>query len=271
MVTNLHAPAALGALGDPTRRAIFERLGERPLAVVDLAALVPVSRPAVSQHLKVLREAGLVRGVQQPGNRRVYSLDPHGIAGLRDYLDRFWNTALHSFKTRVRTARRGGPMTGTTAVTTSIVVEAPADQAFTVFTDDIGSWWPAEHHILAAPLATMVFEPRVGGHVDHVGTDGSQCHWARALAYEPPTRVVFSWDISLQWQIETDPARTSEVEVRFVPEGQHRTRVELEHRHIDRHGDGWEGMRDAVGSPEGWGVGLQRFSRRLEQSPVGEA
>lgn len=91
---------ALSALGDPTRRAIFEHLGERPLAVVDLAALVPVSRPAVSQHLKVLKGAGLVRD-EQVGTRRVYSLDPDGIAVLRDYLDRFWNTALHSFKKRV--------------------------------------------------------------------------------------------------------------------------------------------------------------------------
>jgi DNA-binding transcriptional ArsR family regulator len=91
---------ALSALGDPTRRTIFERLGEQPSAVVDLAALVPVSRPAVSQHLKVLKEAGLVRDVQV-GTRRIYSLDPDGIAALRDYLDRFWNTALHSFKKRV--------------------------------------------------------------------------------------------------------------------------------------------------------------------------
>ncbi len=91
---------ALSALGDPTRRAIFEHLGPRPLAVVDLAALVPVSRPAVSQHLKVLKGAGLVRD-EQVGTRRVYSLDPDGIAVLRDYLDRFWNTALHSFKKRV--------------------------------------------------------------------------------------------------------------------------------------------------------------------------
>jgi len=91
---------ALSALGDPTRRAIFEHLGEEPSAVVDLAALVPVSRPAVSQHLKVLKEAGLVRDVQV-GTRRIYSLDPDGIARLRDYLDRFWNTALHSFKKRV--------------------------------------------------------------------------------------------------------------------------------------------------------------------------
>ena len=90
----------LDALGDPTRRAIFEQLAERPSAVVDLADRLPVSRPAVSQHLKMLREAGLVRDVQV-GTRRVYSLDPDGLAGLRDYLERFWRTALHSFKTRV--------------------------------------------------------------------------------------------------------------------------------------------------------------------------
>jgi len=91
---------ALGTLGDPTRRAIFEQLGERPSAVVDLAARLPVSRPAVSQHLKVLKDAGLVHHAQV-GTRRIYSLDPAGIAGLRDYLDRFWSTALHSFKARV--------------------------------------------------------------------------------------------------------------------------------------------------------------------------
>jgi DNA-binding transcriptional ArsR family regulator len=94
------APHVLDALGDPTRRAIFEQLGERPSAVVDLAERLPVSRPAVSQHLKVLKDAGLVRDVQM-GTRRVYSLDPDGLEGLRDYLERFWRTALHSFKHRI--------------------------------------------------------------------------------------------------------------------------------------------------------------------------
>jgi uncharacterized protein YndB with AHSA1/START domain len=83
------------------------------------------------------------------------------------------------------------------------------------------------------------------------------------LAYEPPHRIVISWDINLQWQVETDHERTSEVEVRFVAASPHRTRVELEHRNLERHGDGWEGMRDAVGSPEGWPVGLQAFARRM--------
>ena len=91
---------ALGALGDPTRRRIFERLGARPSAVVELSADLPVSRPAVSQHLKVLKEAGLVRDMPV-GTRRVYSIDPEGIAGLRDYLERFWDTAMQSFKARV--------------------------------------------------------------------------------------------------------------------------------------------------------------------------
>ena len=159
--------------------------------------------------------------------------------------------------------------TETSAVSTSIVVDAPPDRAFAVFTDDMGSWWPKEHHVIQAPLSHMVFEPDEGGHVYDVGTDGSECRWARVLAYEPPNRIVFSWDVSLQWQIETDPAKTSEVEVRFVPEGAGRTRVELEHRHIDRHGEGWEGMRDAVGSPDGWGTGLRNYAHLLQEERVG--
>jgi len=151
-----------------------------------------------------------------------------------------------------------------TSVHSSIVVDAPLERAFSVFTEDIGSWWPPEHHILQAELARMVFEPREGGHIYDRGVDGSECHWGRVLSYEPPTRVVFSWDISLQWTLEPDPQRTSEVEVRFVADGPTRTRIELEHRGIDRHGEGWEQMRDAVGSPDGWGVGLGRFAERVK-------
>jgi uncharacterized protein YndB with AHSA1/START domain len=152
-------------------------------------------------------------------------------------------------------------MPGTdTSVRESIVVDAPIDRAFSVFTEGIASWWPPEHHILQAELAEMVFEPHVGGHVYDRGIDGSECRWARVLAYEAPNRVVFSWDINMQWQIETDTAKTSEIEVRFTPDGPARTRVDLEHRNLDRHGDGWEGMRSAVGSPEGWRIGLQRFA-----------
>lgn len=155
--------------------------------------------------------------------------------------------------------------TANTTVATSIVVDAPPERAFTIFTAGIGSWWPPGHHLLQGELAEMVFEPRQGGHVYDRGVDGSECHWARVLVYEPPNRVVISWDINLAWQIETDPEKASEIEVRFVAEGSGRTRVELEHRHLDRHGDGWEQMRDAVGSPDGWAVGLGRFAEFVSQ------
>jgi uncharacterized protein YndB with AHSA1/START domain len=150
-----------------------------------------------------------------------------------------------------------------TSVRTQTVVEAPIERAFAVFTEGIGSWWDPNHHILQAELEEMVFEPFVGGNVYDRGVDGSECRWARVLAYEPPHRVLFSWDINMSWQLETDPDKTSEIEVRFMAEGPDRTLVELEHRHLDRHGEGWEGMRDAVGSPNGWN--LEHFAEVAAQ------
>jgi len=98
----------LAALGDPTRRSIFERLAERPSAVGDLARDMPVSRPAVSQHLKVLKDAGLVTD-QAEGNRRIYQLDPDGIGALRAYLDQFWSSALAAYKQAVEQPTKEGP------------------------------------------------------------------------------------------------------------------------------------------------------------------
>ena len=147
-----------------------------------------------------------------------------------------------------------------TAARTSVVVEAPRERAFRVFTAELGSWWPEGHHILEGELAETVFEPHVGGAILDRGVDGGECRWATVLAYEPPERVVFSWNINPQWTLETDLRRASEVEVRFTAETPERTRVELEHRHIDRHGDGWEGMQAAVGAPDGWTSVLQRFA-----------
>jgi uncharacterized protein YndB with AHSA1/START domain len=159
--------------------------------------------------------------------------------------------------------------TQTDAVRTAVVVDVPADRAFSVFTDGIGTWWSPDHHILRGELAEMVFEPRVGGNIYDRGVDGTECRWSRVLAYEPPHRVVFSWDISLAWELETDPDKTSEIEIRFVAESPQRTRVELEHRHLARHGDGWEQMRDAVGSPDGWGQGLAAFAARIAEGTDG--
>jgi uncharacterized protein YndB with AHSA1/START domain len=147
-----------------------------------------------------------------------------------------------------------------TAIRTEIVVEAPIEHAFRVFTEDFGRFKPPEHNLLGVEITDTIFEPRAGGRLYDRGVDGSECQWARVLVYEPPDRVVFSWDISPQWQIESDPGKTSEVEVRFIAETPDRTRVELEHRHLDRHGDGWAAARDAVEGPDGWPLYLQRYA-----------
>ncbi len=156
-------------------------------------------------------------------------------------------------------------MTPTTdsVVRKAIVVQAPVQRAFSVFTERFGDFKPPEHNLLGAPIVETTFEPRVGGHIVDRAEDGSECRWARVLAFEPPDRVVFSWDIGPTWQIEPDPAKTSEVEVRFVAEGAGRTRVELEHRHIDRHGPGWDSVRGGVDSDGGWPLYLSRYAALL--------
>jgi uncharacterized protein YndB with AHSA1/START domain len=147
-----------------------------------------------------------------------------------------------------------------TTVRTEIVVEAPTDRAFRLFTDRFDRIKPREHNMLGVDIAESVFEPRVGGRVYDRGVDGSECQWGRVLAYEPPDRLMFSWDINPRWQIEGDLAKTSEVEVRFIAEGPERTRVALEHRNLDRHGDGWEGTRAGVAGDQGWPLYLERFA-----------
>jgi uncharacterized protein YndB with AHSA1/START domain len=147
-----------------------------------------------------------------------------------------------------------------TSIRREIVVEAPIERAFRVFTEDFDRVKPREHNMLAVEISETVFEPRAGGRIFDRGVDGSEFQWARVLAYEPPNRVVFSWDLNPQWQIESDLEKASEVEVRFVAETPERTRVELEHRDLDRHGEGWEGARDAVGGDGGWPLYLQRFA-----------
>ena len=153
--------------------------------------------------------------------------------------------------------------TETTTVTKEVVVDAPIDEAFRVFTERFGDFKPREHNLLAAPITETIFEPHVGGHIIDRAEDGSECRWARILAYEPPTRVVFSWDIGPTWQVEKDPDNTSEVEVRFSADGPDRTRLRLEHRHLDRHGPGWEGVRSGVDSEGGWPLYLERYAALL--------
>ena len=165
-------------------------------------------------------------------------------------------------------------MTETTETTTDTSSRAtthvplPPDEAFRLFTEGMDTWWDPTHHIIEAPLDRMVFEPFVGGHIYDVGTDGSECRWSRVLELEPPRLLVFSWDINLQWQVETDPSKCSEVAITFTPEDDG-TRVDLEHRHLDRHGEGWTDMRDAISG--GWqSHGLDRFAAAASGRPFSE-
>jgi uncharacterized protein YndB with AHSA1/START domain len=147
-----------------------------------------------------------------------------------------------------------------------VVVAANAEKAFSVFTERLGDFKPPEHNLLAAPIAETVFEPWVGGHIYDRAIDGTQCHWARVLVYEPPRRVVFSWDIGPTWRLENDPENASEVEVTFIEETATRTRVELEHRNIDRHGPGWESVAEGVGHDQGWPLYLARYAALFAES-----
>jgi len=145
-----------------------------------------------------------------------------------------------------------------------LVVNLGIERAFALFIDRFDAIKPREHNLLAVPIAHSVFEPRVGGHIYDVGVDGSQCRWSRVLGYEPPHRLVFSWDIGPTWQLETDLDKTSEVEVRFIAESDSRTRVELEHRNLERHGDGWRSVADGIGGDAGWRLYLRRYSEIAE-------
>jgi uncharacterized protein YndB with AHSA1/START domain len=150
--------------------------------------------------------------------------------------------------------------TQSTTVSRSVLVDAPLERAFHVFVEQFDQIKPREHNLLGVDIAETVFEPRAGGHLYDRGVDGSECRWARVLAYEPPHRIVISWGISPQWQLETDRDSASEVEIRFIAEAAERTRVQLEHRNLDRHGQGWQALRDGIGGEEGWPLYLQRYA-----------
>ena len=157
-------------------------------------------------------------------------------------------------------------MTQTAAtVRRHVVVDTPVDRAFFLFTERFGDFKPPEHNLLGAPIAETVFERRVGGHIADRAVDGTECQWARILVYEPPFRVVFSWDISPEWSIVTNPEMTSEVEVRFLAETPQRTRVELEHRYLERHGPDWEAVAEGVDGDEGWPLYLARYAALATQ------
>jgi uncharacterized protein YndB with AHSA1/START domain len=154
-----------------------------------------------------------------------------------------------------------------TIIRRDVTVNASQQRAFDAFTKQFGEFKPKEHNLMASPIVTTTFEPKVGGHIYDKAEDGSVCRWARVLAYDPPERVVFSWDISPYWQLVADEANASEVEVRFIAEGPDKTRVELEHRNIDRHGPGWEGVRDGIANEGGWPTYLALYADLVHGKP----
>ena len=145
----------------------------------------------------------------------------------------------------------------------SVRVGAQPQRAFKIFTDGMGRWWPKSHHIGAADLDALVIEPKAGGRWYERGVDGSECDVGRVLVWEPPARLVLAWQLTADFKF--DAGLITEVEVRFIAEGANATRVELEHRNLERYGERAGGFRTTIDSPEGWSGLLQLFKQTAEQ------
>jgi DNA-binding transcriptional ArsR family regulator/uncharacterized protein YndB with AHSA1/START domain len=261
--------AAFDAFGDPTRRAIIGRLAFGPSPVGQIAAALPVGRPAVSMHLRVLKNAGLVDD-RPAGTQRLYQLNPAALMALRDYLDWHWTHALAAFKSAVEQPPQGGneAVAPELSVVKFIVVDVPRVEAFAFFLEQ-ERWWPVATHHLAEPAGeTVVLEPFVGGRWFERTRDGTECDWGRVLVWEPPQRLVLTWQISPGWVFEPDPLKASEIEVRFVAESSQRTRIELEHRHLERYSNNAERMRSILDAPGGAASVLTAFAAAIDGAPV---
>jgi uncharacterized protein YndB with AHSA1/START domain len=145
----------------------------------------------------------------------------------------------------------------------TITVRASVERAFSIFTDGFDTWWPRSHHIGTQPMATAIIEGRPDGRLYSRQIDGSECDWGRVTVWEPPRRLVLAWQITHEWRYEPDLSKASEVEILFTPLGDGSTRVDLEHRHFERHGAGAAAIRTAVDAPNGWTGLLQLFAVKL--------
>jgi DNA-binding transcriptional ArsR family regulator/uncharacterized protein YndB with AHSA1/START domain len=240
------AAPALAALADRTRRAILNHLRERELAVGEIALRLPVTRPAVSQHLAVLRAAGLVEE-RNEGTRHLFRLHPRGLEALRSYVedlrddtrDRHAVTWLSE-----RRERRDIPSRDIAAVVKTAVVPLAADRAFDLFFEGMGTWWPLDSHSVFESSAVGVdADTRVGGRIVERAHDGRTAEWGEFTAWDPPRCAVFTWHPG------HEAASATEIEVRFTAEGE-LTRVDLEHR-------GWSALGDRAqttraGYDTGW-------------------
>jgi DNA-binding transcriptional ArsR family regulator len=249
------------ALSNPTCRQIMEMLRAGPRSVNRLGASVSVTQPAVSQHLKVLRDALLVQ-VRREGNQRIYSLNPKGLQALRQYVEAFWDEALVAYQQTadlnakevwmVERIEAGGKLE---PVRKSIKVKLAIEDAFTLFTDGITSWWPLETHSVGEEKTNKcVFEGKEGGRIYEVQADGTEAEWGRVKTWDPPEKVIFTWHPDRQ------EATAQDVEVTFTAttEG---TELQLVHRDWELLGDRGADMREGYDS--GWDIVLGHYIDRV--------
>jgi uncharacterized protein YndB with AHSA1/START domain len=147
------------------------------------------------------------------------------------------------------------------AVRREIVVDVPPDRAFALFTAEMTSWWPADHHIGSAPIAEIVVEPRAGGRWFTRHEDGTETSTGVVVAWEPPARFVVTWQIGADWTFHTDLVTT--IEVRFEPVGEGRTRVRLEHRDLDAFGADTARMKETFEDPGAWSATLTAYASAI--------
>lgn len=150
-------------------------------------------------------------------------------------------------------------------ITGAVTLAVPVERAFEVFAGSVDSWWPHQYHIGAAEVAEIVLEPAVGGRWYERGVDGTECDWGRVLVWEPPTRLVFTWQINGSWQFDPDPAHASEIEARFTANGPGESVVEVEHRHFDRLVGG-QAIHGAINGGGGWAQLLDGFAKTVSEA-----
>jgi DNA-binding transcriptional ArsR family regulator len=241
----------LEALAVDTRRAIYTMLLERPRSVAEIASALPVSRPAVSQHLKVLVDADLARATSV-GAKRIYSADPAGMAALRDWVDRMWDMAMAGFAAfaRQEKEREMEQMERIEPVVKTVTVPGEPGFVFELFTSRIDEWWPRISHSVGGDSTVSVhMGQEIGGRVFEVTREGLEHEWGRIVEWEPAARVAFSWHPGLS----SEQATHVEITFRAGPDG---TEVTLVHDGWEARGTDWQAMRDNYDS--GWDLVLAR-------------
>jgi len=159
----------------------------------------------------------------------------------------------------------------------SVRVNAPVEHAWSVFVEQMETWWPASHHIGKTPFETIYVEPRVGGRWFEKNAEGAECLWGTVLKWDPPQSVAFSWHLgpghdSPDWVFDPDMTKASEVEIRFTAQSSGATLVELTHSHLERHGEGYEQLRAMFDGPGAWSGILELYAQKIAgQSPKEEA